>query len=179
MTGHVRTPAKRPAPTKTRWYRRTPPDRQAFRGAVMPQDASRPQATKDPNDHSPPQGPPDRGARARLRALRPGAGTQLRLRAGRDLGREDDLRRSGAFRAGRAHGALLRRRPGGHDRRRAREPAALSSQLAEPPGRMLERQRDRPGSLPERSEEHTSELQSLMRISYAVFCLKKKKQNNI
>src|SRR3546814_6605918 len=29
---------------------------------------------------------------------------------------------------------------------------------------------------PQRSEEHTSELQSLMRISYAVFCLKKKKQ---
>src|SRR3546814_8888875 len=29
-----------------------------------------------------------------------------------------------------------------------------------------------------RSEEHTSELQSLMRISYAVFCLKKKKHNN-
>src|SRR3546814_10668235 len=28
-----------------------------------------------------------------------------------------------------------------------------------------------------RSEEHTSELQSLMRISYAVFCLKKKQQN--
>src|SRR3546814_6969101 len=28
-----------------------------------------------------------------------------------------------------------------------------------------------------RSEEHTSELQSLMRISYAVFCLKKKTQN--
>src|SRR3546814_6765410 len=34
----------------------------------------------------------------------------------------------------------------------------------EPPGR-------------ERSEEHTSELQSLMRISYAVFCLKTKKKN--
>src|SRR3546814_3042116 len=29
--------------------------------------------------------------------------------------------------------------------------------------------------IPDRSEEHTSELQSLMRISYAVFCLKKKK----
>src|SRR3546814_10792261 len=29
-----------------------------------------------------------------------------------------------------------------------------------------------------RSEEHTSELQSLMRISYAVFCLKKKRHNN-
>src|SRR3546814_5202686 len=31
----------------------------------------------------------------------------------------------------------------------------------------------------QRSEEHTSELQSLMRISYAVFCLKKKKNHNI
>src|SRR3546814_5356203 len=30
-----------------------------------------------------------------------------------------------------------------------------------------------------RSEEHTSELQSLMRISYAVFCLTKKKQYNV
>src|SRR3546814_4473521 len=30
----------------------------------------------------------------------------------------------------------------------------------------------------QRSEEHTSELQSLMRISYAVFCLKKKNQHN-
>src|SRR3546814_6107968 len=34
------------------------------------------------------------------------------------------------------------------------------------------------GHLGERSEEHTSELQSLMRISYAVFCLKKKKATN-
>src|SRR3546814_9999586 len=33
-----------------------------------------------------------------------------------------------------------------------------------------------PGTIWTRSEEHTSELQSLMRISYAVFCLKKKKQ---
>src|SRR3546814_9468946 len=32
--------------------------------------------------------------------------------------------------------------------------------------------------LHDRSEEHTSELQSLMRISYAVFCLKKHKQTN-
>src|SRR3546814_7005049 len=31
---------------------------------------------------------------------------------------------------------------------------------------------------PARSEEHTSELQSLMRISYAVFCLKKKNKKN-
>src|SRR3546814_4780334 len=44
----------------------------------------------------------------------------------------------------------------------------------------LGRERDgiiEPRMQPERSEEHTSELQSLMRISYAVFCLKKK--NNI
>src|SRR3546814_1132786 len=37
--------------------------------------------------------------------------------------------------------------------------------------------RGRPRS--RRSEEHTSELQSLMRISYAVFCLKKKKNKHI
>src|SRR3546814_9444809 len=34
------------------------------------------------------------------------------------------------------------------------------------------------GPRPWRSEEHTSELQSLMRISYAVFCLKKKKKKH-
>src|SRR3546814_1834234 len=38
-------------------------------------------------------------------------------------------------------------------------------------GRLLQRHQPRAA----RSEEHTSELQSLMRISYAVFCLKKKK----
>src|SRR3546814_1108579 len=38
-------------------------------------------------------------------------------------------------------------------------------------GSVLQRQSDR-------SEEHTSELQSLMRISYAVFCLKKKKKKH-
>src|SRR3546814_1805881 len=37
--------------------------------------------------------------------------------------------------------------------------------------------RSRPGARRHRSEEHTSELQSLMRISYAVFCLKKKKHS--
>src|SRR3546814_10309449 len=34
------------------------------------------------------------------------------------------------------------------------------------------------GAREQRSEEHTSELQSLMRISYAVFCLKKKRPKN-
>src|SRR3546814_4124070 len=45
-----------------------------------------------------------------------------------------------------------------------------------PPGPNGRRQRDRADRPhpPARSEEHTSELQSLMRLSYAVFCLKKK-----
>src|SRR3546814_1383230 len=34
-----------------------------------------------------------------------------------------------------------------------------------------------PAPMPQRSEEHTSELQSLMRISYAVFCLKRKNKH--
>src|SRR3546814_7360625 len=42
-----------------------------------------------------------------------------------------------------------------------------------------EPQTDPPDRLALRSEEHTSELQSLMRISYAVFCLKKKKLTKI
>src|SRR3546814_4929351 len=46
----------------------------------------------------------------------------------------------------------------------------LDADIAAPLRRELQRQ---PGDI--RSEEHTSELQSLMRISYAVFCLKKKK----
>src|SRR3546814_8849424 len=41
-------------------------------------------------------------------------------------------------------------------------------------GRLLVAALERPRALSGRSEEHTSELQSLMRISYAVFCLKKK-----
>src|SRR3546814_10565533 len=56
-------------------------------------------------------------------------------------------------------------------RPRSVESLALSSLICardQPPFR-----RERP-----RSEEHTSELQSLMRISYAVFCLKKKKNTN-
>src|SRR3546814_3798247 len=58
--------------------------------------------------------------------------------------------------------------------RTAKEPSTLG---------LLKISRDRGGVLEmtgrawrERSEEHTSELQSLMRISYAVFCLKKKKR---
>src|SRR3546814_3337637 len=65
------------------------------------------------------------------------------------------------------HGRHLALRVGlGCDARRlAAAPAGKIGQCAE---RRLRR----------RSEEHTSELQSLMRISYAVFCLKKKKTNH-
>src|SRR3546814_7794315 len=45
------------------------------------------------------------------------------------------------------------------------------------PDKLLIRLDTRQGARP-RSEEHTSELQSLMRISYAVFCLKKKNHNH-
>src|SRR3546814_6807084 len=79
------------------------------------------------------------------------------------------------FRSRRGTGRQLADEPGteGQDRR--------LEQLAD--ARLVRRAADRPG--PERhpghrrrlgrSEEHTSELQSLMRNSYAVFCLKKKK----
>src|SRR3546814_10355172 len=44
-------------------------------------------------------------------------------------------------------------------------------------GQHIDHRDDGLAQLFKRSEEHTSELQSLMRISYDVFCLKKKKQN--
>src|SRR3546814_5953589 len=44
-------------------------------------------------------------------------------------------------------------------------------------GRVIMRAKTHFEDMDKRSEEHTSELQSLMRISYAVFCLKKKKKN--
>src|SRR3546814_8576103 len=49
-------------------------------------------------------------------------------------------------------------------------------QPGQPERRLFRRLED--ATVPERSEEHTSELQSLMRISYAVFCLNKKKQGH-
>src|SRR3546814_9798728 len=70
---------------------------------------------------------------------------------------------------------------GGHSRtRRPVRPADLHGNAVRC---IRHRQRGPFGQCADRSEEHTSELQSLMRISYAVFCLKKKKtqqnkQNN-
>src|SRR3546814_1384784 len=51
---------------------------------------------------------------------------------------------------------------------------ARSARAGSHPDREGEGRSDHPVAV-QRSEEHTSELQSLMRISYAVFCLKKKK----
>src|SRR3546814_16189696 len=60
--------------------------------------------------------------------------------------------------------------------RSGHRPAAHPPRKPAASGRKL-RGGQRPGQWPRhRSEEHTSELQSLMRISYAVFCLKKKKK---
>src|SRR3546814_5039029 len=60
----------------------------------------------------------------------------------------------------------------------------LNEIFARENGQQIERvsrdtERDFWMSAQQRSEEHTSELQSLMRISYAVFCLKKKKRTRI
>src|SRR3546814_4697211 len=71
----------------------------------------------------------------------------------------------------------------GATRRRLEHESAVLGRLDHPNlVRLLDRGRDRgrlylvtPWVPGRRSEEHTSELQSLMRISYAVFCLKKKK----
>src|SRR3546814_2043865 len=68
--------------------------------------------------------------------------------------------------AGRLGAAGGRRRPGAHRGRAAAHEGAGGAVAV---GRAVEY-----GA--RRSEEHTSELQSLMRISYAVFCLKKKKK---
>src|SRR3546814_5295118 len=61
-------------------------------------------------------------------------------------------------------------------RHRVRRPRPVEGKGASFPCRQNpHRSRDRDKVKNRRSEEHTSELQSLMRISYAVFCLKKKK----
>src|SRR3546814_2010701 len=67
-----------------------------------------------------------------------------------------------------------------HTKRRPRRHLLMLYGAAHPPGRPTELLRNSASAVqqgtkvPMRSEEHTSELQSLMRISYAVFCLKKK-----
>src|SRR3546814_1198882 len=75
------------------------------------------------------------------------------------------------FRSFRSDGHHLLRQP----RDGGRQPPPRHAGLARQAVRLHAPQRGAgDGVLPDRSEEHTSELQSLMRISYAVFCLKKK-----
>src|SRR3546814_1814717 len=64
------------------------------------------------------------------------------------------------------------------DAPRTLHPHGPHEHRSEPPCRSQAQARhaERPRQHDQRSEEHTSELQSLMRISYAVFCLKKKKK---
>src|SRR3546814_2611688 len=64
----------------------------------------------------------------------------------------------------------LRREPRGKGHRMLFGDADVEAAVGMRPGEFVD---------PGRSEEHTSELQSLMRISYAVFCLKKKKHTQI
>src|SRR3546814_7144287 len=69
---------------------------------------------------------------------------------------------------------FLFRSPG--QRQLAHPPGSRSRQPRPSAAQQRSREPDDPDR--ERSEEHTSELQSLMRISYAVFCLKKKQQKD-
>src|SRR3546814_4099636 len=59
--------------------------------------------------------------------------------------------------------------------KRRRQARILDLPVEERLARAVREQLEQRPNLHPRSEEHTSELQSLMRISYAVFCLKKKK----
>src|SRR3546814_2372577 len=92
----------------------------------------------------------------------------------RSVSRRDSRREGAAFPTQSCGGLIPFRWPcirwssQGHSRLRQKEPSAC---------RPCKEGEDVRMEL--RSEEHTSELQSLMRISYAVFCLKKKTQNNM
>src|SRR3546814_2775414 len=65
----------------------------------------------------------------------------------------------------------------GHDRQTRQFRASVTRCFIPPVFELFKNMRDLQCLHAARSEEHTSELQSLMRISYAVFCLKKNKQN--
>src|SRR3546814_8125690 len=120
-----------------------------------------------------------RSGEARVRQRKELAGTQEARRS-----RQEDRRRR------QAQGDLRRRAARAGLRPDARQRAAPCVALvASGCGRHLDQGRERAARIlvarrrargrdryrPQRSEEHTSELQSLMRISYAVFCLKKQK----
>src|SRR3546814_333510 len=120
---------------------------------ALPVDDDAPRASRDFRDHVGPEMREQEVERSRNRRYRAEPLDQLVARVDRFLAQDTVAlvvkHRLGAHRSiGRAKGAHLARREG-------------RSQIID---QRVER----------RSEEHTSELQSLMRISYAVFCLKKK-----
>src|SRR3546814_3291935 len=96
------------------------------------------------------------------------AGNRAAVDRGKGLARTD------AFVVDRAGDQFLARARRAAEHHRSVRARHAADHLAQPAGC-----RARPDDQRfERSEEHTSELQSLMRISYAVFCLKKKKIRN-
>src|SRR3546814_8393103 len=90
----------------------------------------------------------------------------------RRIGRRDRIMFLQAFKVGYAVIADQRGR-------RQAVKAHRSPQRQRPAIAAVQNNRCRPYLVKVRSEEHTSELQSLMRISYAVFCLKKKKKTSM
>src|SRR3546814_7663098 len=75
-----------------------------------------------------------------------------------------------------AQGSARRSKRGGFLSAHGRDQRALHAYRPKNAGHAHIDPRQSKDAIDPRSEEHTSELQSLMRISYAVFCLKKKKQ---
>src|SRR3546814_5748119 len=85
--------------------------------------------------------------------------------------------RAGPFRAIRIAIAMRSQRIEEAVERGKKHDRLCDARKAQPPGDVVgQRKEGEDQFLETRSEEHTSELQSLMRISYAVFCLKKKKK---
>src|SRR3546814_2121946 len=109
--------------------------------------------------------------------LHTAAADRLVLGVGRAVPARDQADRRHRARAARNAGAVVRGAGAAAHRGRVAPPSAAQGRRAR-----AHDSGDRPKALRvglgnrERSEEHTSELQSLMRISYAVFCLKKTHQ---
>src|SRR3546814_4808073 len=104
--------------------------------------------------------------------LRIGGLRQVELQQARQHGGAGDLRENGLEQAVADHDLEHRQRGRRLQQAQQLGPDALAGELCQP---WRQRAGDGKGvGVGRRSEEHTSELQSLMRISYAVFCLKKK-----
>src|SRR3546814_8711879 len=115
--------------------------------------------------------PPPRPPGGRRLNAAAGAPTAAASRGGSGLPQRDSGRQNGSPAADRSGWAVRRAGQNPASGRRAAGPVAPRRPSATMYRDAVERKTAR------RSEEHTSELQSLMRISYAVFCLKKKKKN--